>query len=502
MENSARMTPESAGTRKGDYEILGLLGAGGMGQVYKVRNVHSDRIEAMKVILPSLAGQSNLAERFVREIKVLAGLHHPNIAELRTALTINNQLVMIMEYVEGATLAARVQQGAIPYGQALGYIEQALSALSYAHKQQIIHRDIKPANMMLTPEGVVKLMDFGIARAGDQGGLTMTDTTIGSLAYISPEQIKGESVDARSDLYSVGVSLYEMITGQRPFQVDSAYSAMQAHLQTPARPPIELRPDLPPAISQLILMAIAKDPARRFQSADAFATAIKCVVPQLAGTAAAMPAPAARETRAAFPAPVPVAQPAQRGLYITIGAVLVLAVLVLAGIYVPKYAKTHALGGNTAATAPAAPATVVATPAPAAPAVAATPAAPAVAAAPAAPAAPAAVSAKPQGASASAPAVPAPPPGPDPKQLQAVRDQIDQLTSRAAAVNAGLDSLEKQQEAQGYGLRGDMVASQQRMQTDIARAESALHAKDVDSAQQYLGMAEAETEKLERFLGR
>ncbi len=189
--------------------------------------------------------------------------------------------------------------------------------------------------------------------------------------------------------------------------------------------------------------------------------------------------------------PAPAAQPTQRGLYITIGAVFVLAVLVMAGIYVPKYAKTHALGGNTAATAPAAPASpAVATPAPAAPAVPAAPAAPAHAAA---------APAKPQNASAAAPAAP---PGPDPKQLQALRDQIDQLNGRAAAVNAGLDTLEKQQEAQGYGLRGDMVAAQQRMQTDIARAESALQAKDVDSAQQYLGMAETETEKLEKFLGR
>jgi hypothetical protein len=188
-----------------------------------------------------------------------------------------------------------------------------------------------------------------------------------------------------------------------------------------------------------------------------------------------------RENPAMVPPPPP---PTNRGLYITIGAVLVLAVLVMAGIYVPKYAKTHALGASTPAAAPAAPVTASPTPAPAAPAPAA------------------AAPAKPQGVSASAPAVPAPPPGPDPKQLQALRDQIDQLTSRASAVNAGLDSLEKQQEAQGYGLRGDMVAAQQRMQTDIARAESALQAKDVDSAQQYLGMAETQTEKLEKFLGR
>jgi hypothetical protein len=182
------------------------------------------------------------------------------------------------------------------------------------------------------------------------------------------------------------------------------------------------------------------------------------------------------------PAPTspPAVHPTHRGLYITLGAVLVLAVLALGGIYVPKYAKTHALGGNNAATAPAA-APVTAAPA----------------AVPAAPAPAAAAPAKP-----AAPAAPAPPPGPDPKVLQGLRDQIDQINSRAAAVDAGLDSLEKQQEAQGYGLRGDMVAGRQRMHADIVRAESSLHDKDVDSTQNYLSMAEAEAEKLEQFLGR
>ncbi|HEV1992912.1 MAG TPA: serine/threonine-protein kinase, partial [Candidatus Acidoferrum sp.] len=158
------MSEDIIGTRKGDYEILGVLGVGGMGKVYKVRNVLSDRIEAMKVLLPNLADQKDLADCFLREIKVLASLSHPNIAALQTALTIDNQLVMIMEYVEGQTLSARVGQGAIPLDEALNYIGQVLAALSYAHKQQVIHRDIKPANMMLTPEGVIKLMDFGIAR--------------------------------------------------------------------------------------------------------------------------------------------------------------------------------------------------------------------------------------------------------------------------------------------------------------------------------------------------
>src|ERR1700687_2715680 len=156
-----------AGQHLGDYEILGVLGAGGMGKVYKVRNTISDRVEAMKILLPDLAGQKELADRFLREIKVLASLHHPNIAALRTALTLDNQLVMIMEFVPGTTLAAHLEEKAISWGDALTYMDQVLAALSYAHKQKVIHRDIKPANMMLMPSGVIKLMDFGIARRSE-----------------------------------------------------------------------------------------------------------------------------------------------------------------------------------------------------------------------------------------------------------------------------------------------------------------------------------------------
>jgi eukaryotic-like serine/threonine-protein kinase len=247
------MSDETAFTRKGDYEILGVLGAGGMGKVYKVRNMLSDRVEAMKVLLPNLADQKDLADRFLREIKVLASLNHPNIAALRIALMIDNQLVMIMEYVEGITLAAHLEQEKISWGNALNYMDQVLAALSYAHKQNVIHRDIKPANMMLTPSGAIKLMDFGIARSGSDLGLTVTGTTVGSLAYMSPEQVKCEPIDARSDLYSVGVSLYEMVTGQKPFKGDSNFSIMQAQLQQAPRPPVELSADLPASLNQIIL---------------------------------------------------------------------------------------------------------------------------------------------------------------------------------------------------------------------------------------------------------
>ena len=261
----------------GDYEILTVLGQGGMGKVFKVRNVITDRIEAMKIVASDLAGRQDVADRFLREIKVLATLDHPNIAALRTAVKVENQLLMIMEYVEGTTLSTRLSTGCIPVADVLNYVDQALAALSYAHKKQVIHRDIKPANLMLTPQGVVKVMDFGIARSGSDRGMTITGTTLGSLCYMSPEQVKGQEVDVRSDLYSMGVSLYELLTGERPFRGDSDFSLMAAQVEKAPTPPIQIRPDLPPALNDIILTAMAKDPVNRFQSADAFRNALNSV---------------------------------------------------------------------------------------------------------------------------------------------------------------------------------------------------------------------------------
>jgi len=401
------MTAEfTVGQSVGDYEVLSILGLGGMGKVYKVRNVISDRVEAMKVLLPDLNSHQSLADRFLREIRLLASLNHPNIAALRTALTYENQLVMIMEFVEGETLANRIARAPISTAEAVNYSLQILSALSYAHKHNITHRDIKPANMMLTPLGVVKLMDFGIARSGTDGSLTSTGTTLGSLNYMPPEQVRGEAADARSDLYSFGISLYELLTGKLPFQGDSQYSLMTAQLNQQPASPISLRADVPPALNEIILMAMAKEPADRFQSADAFSNALGSVpvsaAPASGTTFAAAPRPPVSPddtlmgtlapgagamgrmasppatTQAAVRVPVPPAQPrspsaiptvpmgpaatvaaaagsapagyappppvrsSSRGLWLAIGSLLGAGVLIAAGVYIPRRMKTHA----------------------------------------------------------------------------------------------------------------------------------------------------------------
>ena len=268
----------------GDYQIVGVLGAGGMGKVYKVKNLISDRIDALKILLPNLADDPELADRFIREIKVLASLNHPNIAGLRTAFRLDNQLLMVMEYVEGTTLDERTKAGPIPVPDAINYIAQALSALGYAHKHGVIHRDIKPANMMLTPDNVIKLMDFGIAKTKSDKKLTQTGTTMGSLFYMSAEQVQGNELDGRSDLYSIGVSLYEMVTGSRPFQGKSDFDIMVAQLQQVPQAPMQMMPDLPKALNDIIMISLEKDPAKRFQTAEAFATALGSITNSLQAT--------------------------------------------------------------------------------------------------------------------------------------------------------------------------------------------------------------------------
>lgn len=261
----------------GDYQVVGRLGAGGMGAVYKVRNAITDRVEAMKVLLPDLRDTPGLVERFGREIKLHANLVHPNIAAIHTAVRVGYQLLMIMELLEGYTLRERLLAGPVGAVESIGYACQILSALGYAHQHGVVHRDIKPANIMISPEGIVKLMDFGIAAdtSGAHQRLTVSGVALGSVHYMSPEQVRAQPLDARSDLYSLGVTLFETVTGRCPMQGDSEYAIMNAHLTEMPVSPHSINPHLPPALSPVILKALEKRPEDRFPTAAAFRAALE-----------------------------------------------------------------------------------------------------------------------------------------------------------------------------------------------------------------------------------
>jgi len=293
------------GDRIGDYEVLAPLGAGGMGSVYKVRHAISQRVEALKVILPNGSHTPETAERFLREIRLQASLEHPHIASLHNAFRIspgqtgpgqtgNDELVMVMEFVEGVSLREKIRSPGITLGQALEYTSQVLAALEYAHGHGVIHRDIKPSNVMIASHGVVKLLDFGLATSsitGREGGdatdddateltLTQPGTLLGSPYYISPEQARGERADARSDIYSTGAMLYEMVAGRPPFEGtggSGAYAIIAAHLHQTPRSPCELNPQTPQELARIVLKALAKSPADRFSNAQDFLAALKSI---------------------------------------------------------------------------------------------------------------------------------------------------------------------------------------------------------------------------------
>ena len=279
------------GSTVGDYQVVELIGRGGMGKIFKVRNLISDRFDAMKVLLTDTGETPELAERFLREIKVLASLEHPNIASLRTALRFEDQLLMIMELVEGATLDAKLREGKLGVWPSIDTMCQTLAALGYAHQRGVIHRDVKPANILITPSGLVKLTDFGIASKVGDARLTATGMALGSLYYMAPEQVSAGPVDARSDIYSAGLTLYEAVTGKRPIDGNSFYAIMKAQLEQKPIPPAELSPDIPMALSRVIEKAIEKAPGNRYQTADEFRAALLAMSFGTAPSADAVKAP-------------------------------------------------------------------------------------------------------------------------------------------------------------------------------------------------------------------
>jgi serine/threonine-protein kinase len=401
----------------------------------------------------------------------------------------------------------------------------------------VIHRDIKPANMMLTPAGVVKLMDFGIAKASSDHKLTMTGTTLGSLYYMSPEQIQGAvNLDARSDLYSVGVSLYELVTGKRPFDGDSQFAIMSAHLKNAPIPPVAIDPTLPQAVNDVILLSVAKDPNARFQGAAAFRNALSSVAPAAAApspmfAAAAPPSALPTAPLAASPDFIPPAPPVRprshRGLWMALGGIAT-AAIVIAAIQLAPWRGTKAAPqppapaavqmpagrplGPPAETPPPQPApepaAQVAAPA-AEPAVrrssqpvsrpAAIPATPAQNAASSSPEPVASQPPMPQPQPAAQPvAAPPQPPAANPAELEKVRDDFDMLQARATTIRN--HSLWRSQAAGGMGIRSDAANARSLMETYLRNATNALNSGNADSAKNYMEKAERQIEILEKIL--
>lgn len=261
------------GQTVGDYQILGILGRGGMGAVYKVRNTLTDREDAMKVVLPGAESTSEIADRFLREIRIQASLQHPHIAAIRTAFRSGASVLLIMELIEGAGLDVKLRDGPLSLGEAFRITDDILSALAHAHSKGIVHRDIKPSNILVTPRGAPKLTDFGIATAAGDARITRSGMAVGSLAYMSPEQVMSKPLDERSDIYSLGITIYEALAGRRPFRNTGEYSIMDAHLhETPVSPSVHAL-GVPLGVSAVVLKSLAKKPEDRYASALEFQSA-------------------------------------------------------------------------------------------------------------------------------------------------------------------------------------------------------------------------------------
>jgi eukaryotic-like serine/threonine-protein kinase len=302
--------PLAAGARLGPYEIQSVIGAGGMGEVYKARDTRLDRVVAIKILRADIAGP-DFRERFAREAKVISQLDHPHICTVFDVGHEDGIDFLVMQYLDGETLAARLASGPIPVNQALTYAIQMADALDRAHRQGIMHRDMKPGNAMVTASGVV-LVDFGLAKAvaapvstsatqlaaaptmtsplgPTATPLTAAGTILGTFQYMAPEVIEGDDADARADLWGFGCILYEMLTGRRAFSGRSQASLLGAILKEEPASVSAVQPLVPPALDRVVRTCLAKDPNQRIQSAHDLALQLRWIAE--GGSAAGVPAP-------------------------------------------------------------------------------------------------------------------------------------------------------------------------------------------------------------------
>ncbi len=252
----------------GRYELLELIGVGGMADIYRARDIEEDRIVAVKILKTEFAGSDEFLRRFRNESKAIALLSHQNIVKIYDVGFTEKVQFIVMEYVDGITLTDYIeQQGLLKWRDAVHFTVQILRALQHAHDRGIVHRDIKSSNIMLLRDGTIKVMDFGIARFNRENNKTVSEKTIGSVHYISPEQARGDITDERSDIYSVGVLLYEMLTGKKPFDGDTPVAIALKHMQSTPKKPTEINETIPEGLEQIVMRAMQKEPGQRYQTA-------------------------------------------------------------------------------------------------------------------------------------------------------------------------------------------------------------------------------------------
>ncbi|MCO5171285.1 MAG: FHA domain-containing serine/threonine-protein kinase [Planctomycetes bacterium] len=299
----------------GDYKVVSRLGEGGMGMVYKGQHAALGQVVAIKSLHSSLMNNQSARERFVREAQALARLNHPNIISLLNFINNDQGCFIVMEFAEGEDIEHKLQRmGLIPPDQCIPWFIEILRALAFAHKQGIIHRDIKPSNIIVHPSGRAKLLDFGTAKLVDAKRLTQQGMTLGTIIYMSKEQLLGKPLDARSDLYSLGVTLYECVTGQLPFYDEVERNLVVKIAKTEPIAPSQHYPAIRPELEAIILKSMAKEPEQRFQTAEEFEAALTRLVSpaaMLATSTQGAPAPAgAAPAPVAHPTPGPVPVPA------------------------------------------------------------------------------------------------------------------------------------------------------------------------------------------------